>query len=537
MVTKAEKRAVSLADYLESSAERFPKRTAVMDPDGAETSYEELNSCADRVAAFLATRGVGPGDRVAVFLPKSSLAVMTIFGILKTRAAYVPIDWTAPPDRVRAILGDCKTKALFTTATLANGLEGATELPATIVVTRCPDGSGSSAIRGANTWEEVQEQRLPTVSCEGRSREDLAYILYTSGSTGIPKGVMLSHGNALSFVDWCSSVFQPTEDDRFSSHAPFHFDLSVLDLYVSLKHGASVHLIDDTTGKNPKKLTTFVAERRLTVWYSTPSILHLMTSFGNLQQVECSSLRIVLFAGEVFPIKHLRELTKLWPHVRYCNLYGPTETNVCTYAWVPSQIPEDRREPYPIGWPCSHCSAVVLDEDGGEVIRGGEGILYIAGESVFQGYWNRPKENSAAFRERNGVRWYCTGDVVREQPDDGYVYCGRRDRMVKRRGYRIELDDIERALYRHDGIRKAAVIAVETAGADLKIVAFLEAQGEPRPGIIEMKVFCGRYLPAYMSPDVFTFADSLPRTSTDKTDYQALARSFREGATLGTIRI
>jgi amino acid adenylation domain-containing protein len=520
--------AVSLADYLERSAARFPKLTAVVDPDGTEVSYQDINSSADRVAAFLASSGVEPGDRVAVLLPKSAITVTAIFGILKTRAVYIPIDWTAPPDRIRTILADCKSKVLFTTASLAPVLEGCEALPGTIVVIRLLGGPGIPGMPRVVPWEHVLDHSLPAVPCEGRSRKDLAYILYTSGSTGIPKGVMLSHGNALSFVDWCSSVFQPTERDRFSSHAPFHFDLSVHDLYVSLKHGASVHLIDDATGKNPKLLTAFIAQRQLTVWYSTPSILHLMTAFGNLSQVDCSRLRLVLFAGEVFPIKHLRNLTKVWPNVRYCNLYGPTETNVCTYAWVPSQIPDDRRDPYPIGWPCAHCSAIVLDTDGRAVATGDEGILYIAGESVFQGYWNRPKENNAAFRTRNGVSWYCTGDVVHEVLEEGYFYMGRRDRRVKRHGYRIELDDIERALYRHDGISKAAVVAVETPEADLKIVAYLEAGRELRPGILEMKMFCARYLPAYMSPDVFVFADALPRTSTDKTDYQALKRIFRE---------
>lgn len=478
-----EREAVSLAGYLERSADRFPKCTAVVDPDGGEISYYDLNSCAERVAAFLALRGVEPGDRIALLLPKSCIAVTAIFGILKTRAAYIPIDWTAPPDRIRAILADCKPKAVFTTASLAASLEGSAVLPETIVLTGLRVGSGTSGTLRAVAWEDVLEQDVPGVARLGRSRADLAYILYTSGSTGTPKGVMLSHGNALSFVDWCSSAFQPTERDRFSSHAPFHFDLSVLDLYLSLKHGASVHLIDDATGKNPKQLTAFIAQRRLTVWYSTPSILSLMTLFGSLPHAGPPSLRLVLFAGEVFPIKHLRELTKLWPHVRYCNLYGPTETNVCTYAWVPSQIPESRCEPYPIGWACSHCSAAVLEADGGEVANGDEGILHIAGESVFQGYWNRPKENSTAFRVRDGVRWYCTGDVVREEAENGYIYIGRRDRMVKRRGYRIELDDIERTLYRHDRVRKAAVVAVGSSGTDLKIVAFIEAAGDLRPGI------------------------------------------------------
>lgn len=529
MTAEVEMRAVSLADYLERSADRVPERAALVDPDGTEICYQQLNLEAGRVAAFLVTRGVIPGDRVAVLLPKSATAVTAMLGILKARAAYVPIDWTAPSDRIRAILADCRVKALFTTSALVMVLQDFEDPPATIVLTDLPRGSQIPGSRRAIAWQELLEGNLPAISREGRSRQDLAYILYTSGSTGIPKGVMLSHGNALSFVDWCSSVFEPSEEDRFSNHAPFHFDLSVLDLYVSLKHGASVHLIDDTTGKNPKQLTTFIERRRVTVWYSTPSILHLMTSFGNLSQVDCSSLRLVLFAGEVFPVKHLRELTKMWPHVRYCNLYGPTETNVCTYAWVPSEIPEDRSEPYPIGLPCTHCSAAVLDADGQEVAQGQEGLLYIAGESVFQGYWNRPRDNSSAFRLRDGVVWYCTGDVVREEPEDGYIYIGRRDRMVKRRGYRIELDDIERALYRHEGIRKVAVIAFKSASGDLGIAAFLEAVGEPRPSIIEMKMFCAHYLPAYMIPDVFTFLDALPRTSTDKTDYQALDLRSRKG--------
>ena len=172
-----------------------------------------------------------------------------------------------------------------------------------------------------------------------RSPDDLAYILYTSGSTGVPKGVMLTHRNATSFVDWCSSVFTPAEDDRFSSHAPFHFDLSILDIYVSLKHGASVHLIPDELGKKPRDLARFIADRRITVWYSTPAILSLLGEFGDLARLDCSALRLVLFAGEVFPVKQLRRIAGLWPSPDYYNLYGPTETNVCTFSKIPTPVP------------------------------------------------------------------------------------------------------------------------------------------------------------------------------------------------------
>ena len=278
----------------------------------------------------------------------------------------------------------------------------------------------------------------------------------------MPKGVMLTHENAVSFVDWCSSVFEPTDADRFSSHAPFHFDLSILDIYVSIKHGATLFLISEELGKNPKELARFIGTHRLTVWYSTPSILTLLMQYGSLEAVDASGLRLVLFAGEVFPVKHLREVLRRWPAPVYYNLYGPTETNVCTFARIPADIPADRDTPYPIGFACDHCTALVLEEDGHEVASGEEGLLYMSGPSVFQGYWNRPEVNRTLFLERDGRRWYNTGDLVRWDPADGYVYLGRRDRMVKRRGYRIELGEIERALYLHPRVREAAVISTRT---------------------------------------------------------------------------
>jgi acyl-coenzyme A synthetase/AMP-(fatty) acid ligase len=282
-------------------------------------------------------------------------------------------------------------------------------------------------------------------------------------------------------------------------------------------------LIGEDLGKSPKDLSRFIADNRLTVWYSTPSILSLLTQFGGLENVDCSSLRLVLFAGEVFPVKHLRALRQSWPNPVFYNLYGPTETNVCTFAEIPRVIPDDRTAPYPIGHLCEHCDGVVLESPGGSVVAPrAEGLLHIGGASVFQGYWNRPAENARAFSERDGRRWYNTGDLVREDPTDGYIYSGRRDRMVKRRGYRIELGEVEHALYRHPMVREAAVVSVqsESDGA-VAIVAALTCAGPP-PSIIEMKSFSAKQLPAYMVPDAFVFLPHLPRTSTDKVDYQSL---------------
>jgi len=534
-VTKIRADAPNLASYVENSAQLFPDRPAVVNPDGEAVSYGELNAKADRAAAFLVAQGVAPGDRVGVLMPKSANAITAMIGILKAGAAYVPIDWTAPAERICTILRDCQIRTLFIDARLATFVAfseaGVEHLIIVGAFTETLDTLRQSR------WEDQFNLGSSVPRRNERSGEDLAYILYTSGSTGIPKGVMISHGNAVSFVDWCASVFHPNQKDRFSSHAPFHFDLSVLDIYLPLRHGSSLHLIDDETGKNPKALAAFIASRQLTVWYSTPSILHLLASFGRLDRFDFSNLRLVLFAGEVFPVKHLRQLTKLWPKPEYYNLYGPTETNVCTYSRVQLPIPDERTEPYPIGWPCGHCTAEVLDEQGNlSVEKGEEGVLYIAGESVFKGYWGRSKETSAAFRIRDGERWYSTGDIVREDSEHGFTYVGRRDRMVKRRGYRIELDDIECALYRHEFIREAGVVAVETEAGETQIVAHVVVDEASKPDILQMKMFAAKALPAYMSPDVFVFLDGLPRTSTEKVDYQSLKQQFRCALSSATLR-
>ncbi len=513
-----------LCHYLEESAARFPQRPAALDVDGTTLTYQDLNTRADRVAGFLTARGVKAGDRVGVVLPKSTDAVTILFGIMKARAAYVPADWTGPMERIRTILTDCQVRALFLDRRRPDlmGIVSPTVLLG-------PKAEGAVETEDFFTWETVLEHPPLAVDAASRSSDDMAYILYTSGSTGVPKGVMLTHRNATSFVDWCSEVFVPRENDRFSSHAPFHFDLSILDIYVPIKHGASVHLIPDDFGKKPKDLARFIAARQLTVWYSTPASLGLLAEFGGLEDLDCSSLRLVLFAGEVFPVQQLRRIVSRWPAPEYYNLYGPTETNVCTFALIPKPIPEDRTEPYPIGWPCSHCSSLVLNPDGNEVQPGEEGLLYIAGPSVFSGYWGRAKESAAVFLDRDGVRWYNTGDVVTERETEGFIYVGRRDRMVKRRGYRIELGEVESCLYRHPAISQAAAIPAPHPESGMRIVGYLVAR-DSRPSIVEMKVFCNQHLPTYMNPDIFIFVDDLPRTSTNKVDYQALIQRFQAGA-------
>jgi amino acid adenylation domain-containing protein len=468
--------------------------------------------------------GVRPGDRVGIYLRKSIDAVAAIFGILKAGAAYVPVDPGAPPARNAYIFGDCTVKVILIenryVEKLCAELASENELPALIVL----DGTGSgNYLKSALEREKTDHPALP--ASFALPPDHLAYILYTSGSTGKPKGVMLSHQNALSFINWCSEAFGPNEFDRFSSHAPFHFDLSILDIYVSLKHGATLVLVEEEIGKDPIRLASLISDKRISIWYSTPSILSFLAQYGKLDQHEYPELRSVLFAGEVFPIKHLRMLKDLLPKPRYFNLYGPTETNVCTYYEIPATLTADHTKPFPIGKACSHYRNMirVVDEQGQDVGIGQEGELIATGPGVMQGYWNLPERTASAFLvDSSGQRWYKTGDVVVQDEDGNYIYVSRRDRMVKKRGYRVELGEIEAGLYKHPEVREAAVIAASNEENGVQIKAFLSFKGGQNPSRIELKRFCTEALPTYMIPDFFSFLESLPKTSTDKIDYQKL---------------
>lgn len=512
----------SLHEYFSDSAAAHPAATAAVMPGRGSMTYEALDRLSSSLAGRLWQLGVVPGDRVGLFLHKSIDSLATLLGVLKAGAAYVPVDPNAPLARGGYILNDCGVKVVVCEAQFANGL--AKEIaalggkPEFIAVDDVGTGQGlSHVVAGAADDAPAKSPAVPAPRLD-----ELAYILYTSGSTGRPKGVMISHRNAMSFVDWCAAVFRPGSEERFSSHAPFHFDLSILDIFLSLSSGAALVLIPEDVGKEPDKLAPLIAAERISIWYSAPSILSFLVQYGHLEKYDYSALRLVLFAGEVFPVKHLRALCERWPKPRYFNLYGPTETNVCTYYEVPSQIPPERTEPFPIGKPCEHLRALVVDERG-EVVKAGErGELCIAGPAVTAGYWNLPENTARAFLDRQDEPWYRTGDIVIEQADGDYLFAGRRDRMVKRRGYRVELGEIEAGLYRHPTLKEVAVIALSDQEAGVRIRAFLSCHDGKRPSIIQLKKFCMDVLPPYMAPDEFIFEAALPKTSTDKIDYQKL---------------
>ncbi|MCB9832061.1 MAG: amino acid adenylation domain-containing protein [Planctomycetes bacterium] len=508
-----------LQDLLASSVAARPDAAALIEAGspGPAWSYRDLAAAAAAIDAVLAEIGVGPGDRVGIHLAKSQAAVAALFAVLGRGAAYVPLDVTAPVSRLAWVARDCGLRALVGAAPAFEALVAELDLVPTAARDLGLSGLAEPLKILASGWSEADHRaELP-------AGEELAYILYTSGSTGRPKGVMHSHRSALAFVDWCSEVFEPRPEDVFSSHAPFHFDLSILDLYVSLKHGASLVLIGEELGKQPRALAPIIAEHRISIWYSTPSILSLLCFYGRPERSDCTSLRLVLFAGEVFPLKNLNALRELWPWPRYANLYGPTETNVCTWYELPEgPITAD----LPIGAVCAPDRGLVVDPEGRVVAAGEEGELVIAGGTVMKGYWNLPERSAGAFLELDtGAGYYRTGDLVRDRGDGQLLFVGRRDRMVKRRGYRVELGEIEAALCRLDEVYEAAAVALVDAEGATLIRAFVVWRAPEPPALVAIKKALGRELPLYMLPDSFVWVENLPKNANDKIDYEALKRT------------
>jgi amino acid adenylation domain-containing protein len=506
-----------LSHLLSHSARKYPDRPAVVLQDKT-LSYQELERKSNQLARALIRQGLKKGDCVGLLVRKSIDSLISIFGILKAGAAYVPIDPLAPSERINYILKHCGIRVLISGKELAavDAPPAMADLRCLILTTVVPDSWNSRLSAGAT----VALSEILTNEPDGEIHPALAdnspaYILFTSGSTGTPKGVAISHLNSLTFVNMTADVFDLRPDDRLGNHAPLHFDLSVFDIFTAIKRGASVVLTPEHFGAFPIRLAEYIETKGVTVWNSVPSVLVLLAEKGAIERFSFQSLRLVLFAGEIFPPKYLRFLMNRIPHARFFNLYGQTEANSSTYYEIQS-APLDDAWKIPIGKPFPNFEVFALNENNEPVTTpGSPGELYVKGSSVALGYWNEVEKSLTSFvqnplhtRARDIV--YKTGDTVTLDAEGNFVFIGRKDHMIKSRGFRIELEEIELALYSFSGIRQAAVIPVPDDVIGNRLVAFVATQQNNNLSAGEIRTYCARLLPNYMIPEYIEIRDQLP---------------------------
>jgi amino acid adenylation domain-containing protein len=517
-----------LQQLLGKSAALYPDKMAVWARERSLT-YRELQERSNQLAHLLLQNGLKKGDRVGLYFPKAVESLVCMFAVLKAGGVYVPLDPQAPVDRIAYIIGNCGIRILLTNYERRQGIDAVTLqlLDLCVLTDQTPKASNGARVI---PWTMLSEFPATQPANVELIETDLAYILYTSGSTGRPKGVMLSHQNALTFVEWCAAIFKVCSDDRLSNHAPLHFDLSVFDVYNAIEAGATVYLVTEDMALFPTTLATFIENKQITIWYSVPSALILLLLHANLKAEKLSHLRTILFAGEVFPMKYLRQLAELLPTIDLYNLYGPTETNVCTYY----QVERERlagMDKLPIGKACANTEVFAVNDQDQIVTAPGEtGELFVRGPAVTYGYWADTEKTRKMvvpnhFQQYFDEKMYRTGDLVTLGEDGYYYFLGRRDSMIKSRGYRIELGEIETALLSHPGVREAAAVAIPDEVVGNRIKAIVVPHDAQSLKSLELQQYCALRIPKYMIPEIIEFCPDLPKTSTGKIDRVQLVRS------------
>ena len=518
-----------LHNLLSESANRTPNAVAVRLLEQSLT-YCELENKSNQLAKYLLTIGVTPGDRIGLYLNKSLEAIISIFGILKAGACYVPVDSSAPSFRLADIVTQCQIRVLITNTgayqKLSEAFPNSLPLEWILMTDPLPEHPLKFPVQYSYFSQALASQSCEPPLTKGTD-QDLAYILFTSGSTGKPKGVMLTHLNALTFVNWSYETFHIKANDCFSNHAPLNFDLSIFDIFVAIKAGASISLIPEGLSSFPIRLSELIEKHKITVWYSVPSVLIMLLNRGKLEERKLNKIRLILFAGEVFPVKYLRQLMKVLPHPKYVNLYGPTETNVCTYYEVEA-IPENQLSPIPIGKACANTEVFAISEDNQKIVDPGqEGLLCVRGSTVMQGYYGRQSETDRVlinnpFLSEWSEKIYLTGDWVTIDELGNYHFIGRKDHLLKIRGYRVELGEIESVIYNHPKVAEVAAIAIKEQIMETQVKVFIVPKESSLLTELEIKCHCIKFLPRYMIPEQIEFRTSLPRTATNKIDRQCL---------------
>ena len=516
-----------LHDNLNNAAETAPEQDAFRCGQQSLT-YSELHRDAGRLAALLTDLGVEQGDCVAICMPPCVESATAVYGIMKAGAAFVPIDPHAPDHRRQHLLSAGRIRHLIT-AGLADHTLHSLESHVSSLQTIIGAGSLSGRLN-CIPWSQVQQWEEGSDAAVGD--DSPAYVIFTSGSTGTPKGILHSHESGHSYARLSVNTYGVTQHDRIANLSPLHFDMATFAYLSSPLAAATAVLIPAAFGKLPASLSQLIEQQRITIWYSVPFALIQLLERGVLDQRDLSTLRWVMFGGEPFSPSHLNALRRLWPHVSFSNVYGPAEVNQCTFYHIPpfsagAEPRCDDSQSMPIGRVWEETLALVVDEHDEEVADEECGELLVHSSTMMTRYWNGTGCDPDTFfvPDDAQVRYYRTGDLVRHNGQGDLIFIGRKDRQVKVRGYRIELDEVEHAVAQHEAVEEAAVFCVRKHAAST-IIAAVTLVGDAQVAAAELQAYLTKVLPVYAVPELIHIRDSLPRTTSGKIDRRAVQQQI-----------
>jgi amino acid adenylation domain-containing protein len=522
----------TLYDLFRTTAKRHGSRPAIW-VDGCLFSYAELDESANRLAgAIIATRGNLQQGQCALLVDRTPTAYVGVLGSLIAGLAYVPINPRLPRDRMVDLVRLSESDLIVVDdrcLATAEHILGLCSRPLTVLLPDCnrPPLWTSGLARHRFLCRSDIERAAPPDASGPSYTKGGAYLLFTSGSTGMPKGVPIDHANALAYIRNVSERYRPSPEDRFTQCFDLSFDLSVHDMFLCWSSGACLYCVPHAAKSSPRN---FIRRHELTFWFSVPSTAAFMSRMHMLRPDEFPTLRWSLFCGEALPTGLAREWQRAAPHSIVENLYGPTETTVAFTAYRLPDFGKTEYDIVPIGWPFQGQQIAVIDPKGRILPDGEIGELCLGGSQVAKGYWHLPEATAETFVPPRGastsVRWYRTGDLVRNTMKDGLLFHGRTDRQVKIRGHRIELQEIEAVIRSASGTQLVAVVPwpAMADGLPLGVVGLISGSQVKMSAVLEE---CRKKLPEYMIPSELHDLPAWPLNPNAKTDYRAL-RSILE---------
>lgn len=492
---------INLIEFFESTVNSFPGKVALVDAN-SELKFDGLRQMAKSIAAQISKNNRSLNRPIAVYLPKSNEAIATFIGTMYSGNCYAPLDTKNPINRVKTII-EALNPSCIVTNTKYLGIIEKCDLNISVI----------------NIDEvDYKKDKDLEVNYEKCIDTDPAYILHTSGSTGVPKGVVISHRSIIDYISWVVEAFDITENEIIGNQTPFIFDMSTLDIYLMIFKGATLYLIPEQKFIFPATLLEYINTHKINLIFWVPSVLVNIANLKLLDSIKLPSVKKVLFGGEVMPPKHLSYwISNLNREVVYGNLYGPTEiTGTCVCYIVDETFNDD--ESVPIGKPCRNTDILVLNEDD-ELCKVGEnGELCVRGSSLALGYWNNFEKTNAVFVQNPlnksvPERIYRTGDIVYLNENGELIYIGRKDFQIKLFGYRIDLGEIEHTILTAFVTINAGVFFDK---AKSEIVLIYEADKEI--SVRDFRIKLSQVLSKHMIPTRYIKMDSLPKSPSGKID-------------------